>query len=389
MSITANPERNLPRLSAPRDGLRLILETALDAVVVMKSDGVVAEWNDRAADAFGWSRDETVGRIMADLIIPERSREAHRNGIRRYLESGKGEVLGRRFELSGLRKNGEEFPVELSISPIQNDESILFVGCLRDITERNALRLARVELARVMQIMAMGEMAASIAHEINQPLAAIVANGNAGLRLLTSATPDLEEARAALRCIVNDSHRASEVIGGIRLMYKKDDHAKAPQDINELIREVLTLVRGEVEHQRISVRMELFGKLPQVPGNQVQLRQVFVNLIMNAVDAMSTVVGRPRILRLKTQVHEFNNLLITVEDSGMGIDPKNIDRIFEAFFTTKSHGMGMGLSICRSMIESHDGRLSVSVGQPHGSIFHVLLPTVAAGGSRDGDANLD
>jgi C4-dicarboxylate-specific signal transduction histidine kinase len=291
--------------------------------------------------------------------------------------------------LSGLRKNGEEFPVELSISPIQNDESILFVGCLRDITERNALRLARVELARVMQIMAMGEMAASIAHEINQPLAAIVANGNAGLRLLTSATPDLEEARAALKCIVNDSHRASEVIGGIRLMYKKDDHAKAPQDINELIREVLTLVRGEVEHQRISVRMELFGKLPQVPGNQVQLRQVFVNLIMNAVDAMSTVVGRPRILRLKTQVHEFNNLLITVEDSGMGIDPKNIDRIFDAFFTTKSHGMGMGLSICRSVIESHDGRLSVSVGRPHGSIFHVLLPTVAAGGSRDGVANLD
>jgi PAS domain S-box-containing protein len=389
MSITANPEWNLPRLSAPRDGLRLILETALDAVVVMKSDGVVAEWNDRAADAFGWSRDETVGRIMADLIIPERYREAHRNGIRRYLESGKGEVLGRRFELSGLRKNGEEFPVELSISPIQNDESILFVGCLRDITERNALRLARLELARVMQIMAMGEMAASIAHEINQPLAAIVANGNAGLRLLTSATPDLEEARAALRCIVNDSHRASEVIGGIRLMYKKDDHAKAPQDINELIREVLTLVRGEVEHQRISVRMELFGKLPQVLGNQVQLRQVFVNLIMNAVDAMSTVVGRPRILRLKTQVHEFNNLLITVEDSGMGIDPKNIDRIFDAFFTTKPHGMGMGLSICRSMIESHDGRLSVSVGQPHGSIFQVLLPTVAAGGSRDGVTNLD
>jgi len=142
MSITADTERNLPHLSPPRDGLHLILGTALDAVVVMKPDGVVAEWNDRAADAFGWSRDEAVGRTMADLIIPERYREAHRNGIRRYLESGKGEVLGRRMELSGLRKNGEEFPVELSISPIQDDESILFVGCLRDITERNALRLA-------------------------------------------------------------------------------------------------------------------------------------------------------------------------------------------------------------------------------------------------------
>ena len=378
MSITADTERNLPHLSPPRDGLHLILGTALDAVVVMKPDGVVAEWNDRAADAFGWSRDEAVGRTMADLIIPERYREAHRNGIRRYLESGKGEVLGRRMELSGLRKNGEEFPVELSISPIQDDESILFVGCLRDITERNALRLARIELARVMQMMAMGEMAASIAHEINQPLAAIVANGNAGLRWLTRATFDLEEARAVLKCIVNDGDRASEVIRGIRLMFKKDDQAKAPQDINELIREVLTLVRSEVETQHVSVRTELFGKLPQVPANQVQLRQVIVNLIMNAVDAMSTVLNRPRILRVKTEVHEFNNLLITVEDSGVGIDLKNIERIFDAFFTTKSHGMGMGLSICRSIIESHGGRLSVSLGHPHGSIFHVLLPTVAA-----------
>jgi PAS domain S-box-containing protein len=151
----------------------LVLETALDAVVVIKSDGVVADWNDRAAGVFGWSRDEAVGRTMADLIIPERYREAHRNGLQRYLETGIGSVLGTRIEVAGLKKNGKEFPVELSISPVRDGKSVSFVGCLRDITERNALRLARGEVSRVTQRMAMGEMAASIVREINQPLAAV------------------------------------------------------------------------------------------------------------------------------------------------------------------------------------------------------------------------
>jgi PAS domain S-box-containing protein len=351
------------------------LETALDAVVIMKSDGIVADWNDRAMSVFGWSSDEAVGRIMADLIIPERYREAHRKGLRRYLESGKGEVIGRRIEVSGLRKNGEEFPVELSISPIQDGESILFIGCLRDITEHNALRLARLELARVMRRMAMGETAASIAHEITQPLAAITANGNAALRWLEHTTPNLDEARAALKGIVADSYRTSEVIKGIRSLFKMDVQAKAPQDINDLIREVLALVHGEVENHRVSVRAELFDGLPHISANHVLLRQVIMNLVMNAVDAMSTVLNRPRVLGVKTGLHESNYLLITVEDSGIGINPRNVNRIFEPFFTTKSHGMGIGLSICRSIIENHDGRLSVSPGQPYGSIFQVLLPT--------------
>ena len=371
---TTNTGKHLFHLSRQRDGLRLILETALDAVVIMKSDGIVADWNDRAMSLFGWSPDEAVGRNMADLIIPERYREAHRKGLRRYLESGKGEVIGRRIEVSGLRKNGEEFPVELSISPIQDGESILFIGCLRDITEHNALRLARLELARVMRRMAMGETAASIAHEITQPLAAITANGNAALRWLEHTTPNLDEARAALKGIVADSHRTGEVINSIRSLFKMDVQAKARQDVNELIREVLVLVRGEVENHRVSVRTELFDRLPQIPANQALLRQVIVNLIMNAVDAMSTVVNRPRVLGVRTGLHKSNYLLISVEDSGIGIDPRNINRIFEPFFTTKSHGMGIGLSICRSIIENHGGDLSVSPAQPQGSVFRVILP---------------
>jgi PAS domain S-box-containing protein len=373
-NASVKPRERKPTTQA----LRPMLETALDAVVVMKSDGVVADWNDRAVSVFGWSRDEAVGRIMADLIIPERYREAHKKGLRRYLESGKGEVVGRRIEVSGLRKNDEEFPVELSISPIQDREEILFIGFLRDITESHALRLARAELGRATRRMAMGEMAASIAHEIKQPLAAIAANGNAGLRWLTSATPDIESARGVLKRIVRDTQHASEIIDSIRSMFKNEGQAKTVQDVNELIREALTLVRAEVENQRVSIYTELSAELPQVPANQVQLRQVMVNLIMNAIDAMSAVTNRARVLRIKTEEHKLDGVLITVEDSGVGIDPQNLDRIFDTFFTTKSQGMGMGLSICRSIVESHDGHLSVAPAQPHGSIFHVSLPTGAA-----------
>jgi len=213
---------------------------------------------------------------MADLIIPERYREAHKSGIRRYLETGRGEVLGRRVEVSGVKKNGDEFPLELSISPVLDDGRIVFVGCLRDISDRNALRLARADLARVRQKMAMGEMVASIAHEIKQPLAAIATDANAGLRWLRTLEPDLAEARVALKRVVDDCHRADEVINGIRLMFRKDVPVMVPQDINGLVREVLTLVRGEVENLQVSVRTELLHELPPVLGNQVQLRQAVV-----------------------------------------------------------------------------------------------------------------
>lgn len=375
MSATADAESSLTHLPTARDGLQLILQTALDAVVVMTSEGIVADWNDRAVSIFGWPRHEAVGRVMADLIIPERYREAHKSGLQRYLRTGQGDALGRRIEVSGIRKNGEEFPVELSISPIQDGERILFVGCLRDITERYALRLARTEVARVAQRLAMDEMAASIVHEISQPLAAIASNAKAGLRWLTRTAPNLDEVRDALNRVVNDSHRASEVIGGIRSVFQKERQTEARQDVNKLIREVLTLVGSDAEAQHISVRAELSEELPEVPANLVQLRQVILNLITNAIDAMSTVVDRPRILRLKTEAPEPRCLLITVEDSGTGIDPENMNRIFDPFFTTKSHGMGMGLSICRSIVENHSGRRSVSLGPSYGSIFHVFLPT--------------
>ena len=260
------------------------------------------------------------------------------------------------------------------------------VTALRAAEERrraeDALRTARIDLERVMQMTAMGEMAASIAHEVNQPLGAIVSNGNAGLRWLGNATPDIEEARAALKRIVADGHRAGQVIAGIRSMFKKDGQLAGPQDMNELVREVLRLVRGEVAGQGISVRTELSDALPRIAVNRVQLQQVIANLVMNAVDAMSAVVDRARVLRVKTGVDASGALLIAVEDTGIGIDPGDFDRIFDPFYTTKSHGMGMGLSICRSIVEIHGGRLTVARGEPHGAVFVVALPTGGIGAGR-------
>jgi signal transduction histidine kinase len=220
----------------------------------------------------------------------------------------------------------------------------------------------------------MGQMAASIAHELNQPLAAMVTNANASLRFLANSTPDLDEVRAALKCVVSDGHRASQVIRTIRSMFKKDGQKKAEVNVNQLIQEVLGLMQGDLENQQVSLRTELEAQPIQVLGDRVQLQQVILNLITNAIDAMGSVTERQRVLRVKSETKE-SGVVITVEDSGTGIDPKITGRIFDAFYTTKSHGMGVGLAICRSIIEAHGGGISASPGNPNGCIFQVVLPT--------------
>ncbi len=250
----------------------------------------------------------------------------------------------------------------------------------RDITDlKNAaeqLRASRRELAEISRHMTMGAMTASIAHEINQPLTGLVTNAEAGLRWLNRAEPDLDEVRAAFKRIIDSGHRASEVVTGIRSMFRKDIGKRIPVDVNDLIGEVLALVRGELESHQVVLRSELGDGLPAIDAEQTQLQQVVLNLVMNAVEAMGSVTDRDRILIVRSQ-SEPHHILITVEDSGPGIEKENLNRVFEAFFTTKTHGMGMGLSICRSIIESHGGQLSVSARSPRGSIFSAKLPTSA------------
>jgi signal transduction histidine kinase len=235
-------------------------------------------------------------------------------------------------------------------------------------------RQRMAELARINRHAVVGQLSASIAHEINQPLAAIVSSGDAALRWLGNKTPNIEEAVESLRRIVRDGHRAGHVVKNVRTMFKKDIAEKTLTNINDLIREVLVLVHVELENGQMEVKSVLTDGLPQVLIDQIQLQQVMLNLVRNAVEAMSLVTERPSILQVRSEAAEAGKVMISIEDSGPGIDPENMNRIFEAFFTTKATGMGMGLSICRSIVEAHGGQLTVAPGRLYGSVFKLVLP---------------
>jgi len=234
---------------------------------------------------------------------------------------------------------------------------------------------ARREISEISRHLTMASMVASISHEVSQPLAAVILNADTSLQLLAKAKPDMDDVRAALKDIVDDGQRARAVLDGIRSMFRNDHGARTTVTVNDLIGEVLAVVRGELDVHQVSLRSELTDGLPTVLAAPTQLQQVLLNLIMNAIEAMGPVTTQERVLIVKSEIGEFGNVQITVEDTGSGIDPSLVDRIFEAFFTTKALGMGMGLSICRSIVESHGGLLSVSARRPNGSSFCVKLPT--------------
>jgi signal transduction histidine kinase len=242
--------------------------------------------------------------------------------------------------------------------------------------ERERLRQAQADLARVSRVTTMGELTASLAHEVNQPIAAAVTNANTCLRWLTRDHPDVEEAREAASRIVKDGTRAAEIIKRIRLLFKKGSPERELVDVNEVIREMIVLLRSEATRYNITVRMELAADLPRIIGDRVQLQQVLMNLIVNSIDAMKEVEGA-RELAVKSQRTEKEEALVSVSDSGVGLPVQQADQIFKSFFTTKPHGTGMGLSISRSIIESHGGRLWAANNSPRGASFCFSLPTKA------------
>ena len=241
--------------------------------------------------------------------------------------------------------------------------------------------MAQTEIARVSRLTTMGAMVASIAHEIRQPLTAVLTRSKAGTRWLAKEEPNLNEARAELKSIGEDALRANEVITSISAMFKKNTNKRVPVDTNEVLNDVLSLSRGELRSRKINVQTVLAPDLPRVPADPIQLREVLLNLIRNAAEAMSTTAETSRILTIASML-DTDGVAITVEDSGIGIDAENTEQIFEAFFTTKSTGMGMGLAICRSIIAAHNGRLWASPGNSRGTVFHIVLPLSAGESSR-------
>ena len=490
-----------------------IVDSALDCIVTIDHQGCITEFNPAAEHTFGYRRDEVLGKHLADIIIPPSLREKHRQGFARYLATSEAQVLGKRTEMTAVRADGSEFPVELAITRIPLEGPPSFTGYLRDITERKhaeralrrseaflaeaqhlshtgsfswrvatdeitwseqlyriyeleigvpvtlelirtrvhpedltlyermveearvggndfewqyrllmpdysikymhalaqstrdqdgqleyiaavqdvtARRLAeeardkaRSELTHVARVTSLGTLTASIAHELNQPLSGIVTNASTCMRMLAADPPNVEGACETARRMIRDGNRASEVIARLRALFSKKSATTQSMDLNEAIREIVALSLSELQKDRVILRLELAHDLPLVTGDRVQLQQVILNLLRNASDAMSTIDDRPRDLLIRTEPDDNDRVRLSVSDVGIGFELQAADRIFEAFYTTKNEGMGMGLSVSRSIIERHHGRLWATPNNGPGVTFSFSIPCRSEGLTSD------
>jgi PAS domain S-box-containing protein len=336
--------------------------------------GTIVSVNPFGAEQLGYRADELIGRRVQDLF-----HEVDREAVRRNTAICLGQP-GRAisWELRKIRKDGEVLWVrETARAMLFNKRPVVLIAC-EDITDgrraAETLREVQMELAHANRLATMGQLTASIAHEVKQPIGATVTNAQAALRFLGDPTVDLDEVREILNDIVKDGNRASEVISRIRGLIKKEPPRRDLWEINGAIREVIELTRGEAVKNGVSVRAELANGLPLVQGDKVQLQQVILNLIVNAIEAISDVDEEARELLISSGTIVSGGVLVTVRDSGPGLAPAALDRVFESFYTTKSSGLGMGLSICRSIVEAHGGRLWASANDPRGAVFQFTVP---------------
>jgi PAS domain S-box-containing protein len=356
-----------------------LLEQAHDAILIWEFPRTIVYWNRGAEQLYGFSREEAIGRPSHELLHTEHpiSRAEFEAALERD-----GEWTG---ELTHTTRDGRKIIVESRhVLMRETDGRWLVLETNRDITERKraeeeqtraaeALRQAQADLARVSRVTTMGELTASLAHEVNQPITASVTNAKTCVRWLAGDAPNIEEARDAAMRSAKNGTRAAEIIGRIRLLFQKGTPQRELVDVNEVIREIIVLLRSEATRYSISVRTELGTGFPELIGDSVQLQQVFMNLLLNGIEAMKDVDGK-RELSVKSQMAKDEQLLISISDTGCGLPPQ-ANQIFDAFFTTKLHGTGMGLSISRSIVESHGGRLWAAGNAPRGATFHITLPT--------------
>jgi len=369
-------------LQRSEEKYRVVVETASDAIISMDEGGVIIFANAAAKSILGYEPAELMGKPLT-MLMPAMMRQLHRNGFSRYVATGHRNINWRGTELTALRKNGQEFPVEISFGEMTRDGHKAFTGLIRDITEKKrieeTLRNTQAQLSRATRTATVGEFAASIAHEINQPLAAVVANGHACLRWLSSGPEGLAKAQEAAERIVRDGKEAGEIMRRIRVLFKKASIEKAELDLNEVIAEVVHLLGGETAKRRVAIEAELADDLPPVVGDRVQLQQVAFNLLLNGIEAMEPALGRPRKLFIRSKRENPETILVEIQDNGVGME--NAEKVFEAFFTTKEQGMGMGLTICRSIIDAHHGRLWAASSEGEGTTFSFTLPVQPSGKS--------
>jgi PAS domain S-box-containing protein len=353
--------------------LRRLVDSNIIGIFIWTLDGQVLDANEAFLRIVGYDRDDLAsGRVNWRTLTPAEWRHADDRRVAQLRATGTAQP----YEKEYIRKDGDRVPVLVGAASFEGSTD--GVGFVVDLTDRKraeqALQQAQAVLAHVSRVMTMGELAGSIAHEVNQPLAAVVTNSDAALRWLTGKPPNLDEVRQCLLRIMHDGNRAGRVLARIRSLVKGSVPTKARLDLNEAVEEVLLIAEGEARKQGVSLRTELATTLPPVHGDRVQLQQVILNLVMNGIEAMRDVVDRPRELLIRSRPSESRHVLLAVEDRGMGLDEQTMERIFEAFYTTKPGGMGMGLSISRSIVEAHGGRLWPVANGAFGTTFQFTVP---------------
>jgi PAS domain S-box-containing protein len=372
---TAELERSNRQLRTQTELLRL----AHDAVIVRNHDGRISFWNRGAEEVYGWPAAEAVGETSHQLLhttfpIPRDDIEA----VTREQGRWEGELVHR-------RRDGATVIVASRWSQLCDERGlpIAILEINRDVTDRKhaeeQLRTTQTELAHVTRVTTLGEVTASFAHEVNQPLAAIANNANACLALLSSEPPDVAEIRAALGDITSDADRASAVIERVRALARRSPLERLPLRLEDIVTDVVALTASEAAARRVTVRVDVGHDLPVVSGDRVQLQQVLLNLVVNGMDAMGVVPEPERLLEISTRWDGTPVVTIRVQDRGVGLDPAQVERLFEAFYTTKPKGMGMGLAISRTIIALHGGRLWAEPNQGSGATFSFSVPAVDRG----------
>jgi len=364
------------------DLFRLATESSLSGVVLVNEQGHIMLVNSQVEKLFGYQREELVGRSV-DVLVPERFAMQHPAHRAKFIATPTTRAMGAGRELFARRKDGSEFPVEIGLNPIQTPDGIVVLTTVVDITARKMAEAEalqnREEIGHLSRVAAMGELAASIAHELNQPLSAIVSNAGAGQRFIDCGDVSLAELRELLADISADGRRAGDVIRSIQSMVKKGASTKKQVNLNELVMNVVQMVHPNAMLHSCELGTFLDPNLPTVEGDPVQLQQVLLNLIINAFDAMRDTAASRRKVVIATERNGHDAIRASVRDYGSGIPQEARERMFEQFFTTKGKGLGMGLAIVRSIVKSHGGTIAAENVNDGGARFHFTLPAKNGG----------
>lgn len=368
---------DITRRKQAEEKFRLVVEASPNGIILVDEQGQIVLVNAQTEKLFGYAREELIGQPV-DILVPTRFRNAHPSHRKEFMMAPEARAMGAGRELFALRKDGSEFPVETGLNPIQTSDGTLVLAAVVDISARKLAeteaRQTREELAHVGRVALMGEIAASIAHELNQPLSGISSNASAGKRFIDKGDVDADKLREILLDITSDAQRAGEVVRSIRGMVKKTTPVRARTNLNQVVEHVVRIVTADATFRSCTVTTSLARRLPAVEADAIQLQQVLLNLVLNALDAMRETPANKREVVIATDRDGNGAVCASVSDHGIGISEEARTRLFEQFFTTKIDGLGMGLSIARSIVESHGGKIAAENVAGGGARFYFTIP---------------